>query len=163
MKVDDMKHFLFLDIEGTLIEDFHNPVFLSEHKRMIQNCTSDKITDGIQCFSWAICNENEWAAVKPIIEEIEKFFGFRFANFVFRDQLFPIFKRKFGAGLTFSEFEELCNSLGKETVFQIFIREQFTDSLTFPEKASFTLVDDRVCNTTLVVNSHIIMTLRVEP
>jgi len=157
-----MKQFLFLDIEGTLIEDFSNPVFLSEHKRVIQNCISEKITDGIQCFSWAICNEDEWIAVKPIIEEIEKFFGFHFSNFVFRDQLFPVFKRKFGAGLTFSEFEELCNSLGKETVFQIFIREQFTDSLTFPRPASFLLVDDRVSDTTLIVNSHVITTLQVK-
>lgn len=145
-----------MDIEGTLIEDFDNPTILHENKEQVSLLARDN--ENVLCFSWAINNAHDLAVRKHIIENIEKEFGFKFKSFVFRDSLFQMFKHRFGIGLDFNEFEDICRSLGKEIVFQMFVRKILKDE---NEQANFTLLDDTVENTVLILNNQTITTIKI--
>ena len=141
--------FVFLDIEGTLIEEFDSPTFIT---------TKERISDFIEgaskviCFSWAINNVEDLEKRMPIVKSIQDFYGFTFRDFVFRDDLFPIFKEMFGVGLDFNEFEDFCRSLGKEYVFQLFIRKLFVKHIDLSEDIECYLYDDKVEDTTLTTH-----------
>ena len=154
-----MKNIIFLDIEGTLIEDFDNPTMLTENKSKVSQLIKD--AKEIICFSWAINNSSDLLKRLFTINRIESEFGFKFDSFIFRDDMFPMFKGMFGSGLDFNEFEDICRSLGKEIVFQMFIRKMFIKDNK--ELTNFFLLDDKVERTTLKVNNnyHTIATMPV--
>lgn len=139
---------LFLDLEGTIIEDLDNPNFLAINRRLIL----DKIAESqeVHLFSWAIVNEDDLKLVKWIVEEVEEWLDIKFTSIVFRDDMFSMFRKQFGA-IDMIEFNELCNSLGKEFVFQKFIRDSFIHEKRFASRSEIevTLIDDKVANTVL--------------
>ena len=139
--------FVFLDIENTLIEEFDSPTFVTT-KEQISNFVEGASL--IICFSWAINNVEDLKKRMPIVDSIQDFYGFTFREFIFRDDLFPIFKEMFGVGLDFNEFEDFCRSLGKEYVFQLFIRKLFANP-GYPDSIDMEcyLYDDKVEDTTL--------------
>jgi hypothetical protein len=139
---------LFLDLEGTIIEDLDNPNFLAINRRLIL----DKIAESreVHLFSWAIVNEDDLNKTKWIVEAVEEWLDIKFTSIVFRDDMFSMFRKQFGA-IDMIEFNELCNSLGKEFVFQKFIRNSFIHEKRFASKSEIevTLIDDKVTNTAL--------------
>lgn len=48
---------VYLDLEGTIIEDIENPIFLNENIEKISDLV--KSANEIMIFSWAICNNND--------------------------------------------------------------------------------------------------------
>lgn len=140
-----LKNAMFLDLEGTIIDSMDNPVFLPEN--IDSEWFTDRIADASEfhLFSWAITSNQDVASSKWLISHVEERLGIKFTSVILRDDFFPFFKAKFG-NIDFMEFEELCRSLGKETVFQLFIRNVFKN-----ENACnmFTLIDDMVEDTIL--------------
>lgn len=156
------KKFVFLDIENTLIEEFESPTFITTKEKVSSFVEGAEI---ICCFSWAINNVEDLHKRYPIVKSIQDFYNFTFWNFIFRDELFLTFKNVFGAGLDFNEFEDLCRSLGKEYVFQLFIRKLFANPLNLDSESMLCclyddtvdcmecyLYDDTVENTTLITH-----------
>lgn len=142
--------FVFLDIENTLIEDFENPTFIAE-KEMIAGFVEGASL--IICFSWAVNNVDDLAKRISILDTIQRFYNFKFGDFILRDSLYITFKKKFGSGLDFNEFEDICRSLGKEYVFQLFIREKFAQQFRDGDIECY-LYDDTVENTTLITHMN---------
>lgn len=140
-----LKNSLFLDLEGTIIDSMDNPVFLPEN--IDSEWFTGRIADASEfhLFSWAITSNQDVASSKWLISHVEERLGIKFTSVILRDDFFPFFKAKFG-NIDFMEFEELCRALGKETVFQFFIRNIFNN-----ENACnmFTLIDDMVEDTIL--------------
>lgn len=142
-----MQKLVYLDIEGTLIEDFSNPIILEKNKQMVNELISD--TSQVFGFSWAVCNYNDNCKFQNTIEFIDNEFEIGFHHFVHRDNLFDMFKKIFGSGLDFNEFEDFCNSLGKEYVFQQYIRKIILNIYEDEEDIVAVLLDDRVEDTVL--------------
>ena len=151
------KH-LYLDIEGTLIADFSNPVFLTENIAGIKDAMETHSFDTVNVFSWAITSVNDlYGNNLAILHQIEEALGRKFDSIVFRDNMFEAFKRRFGQ-IDFIEFEELCRSLGKEFVFQFFIR----NIAEHGDNSHSVLIDDTVEDTVLGFNHSItIQTVKV--
>lgn len=140
-----IKNSLFLDLEGTIIESIDNPVFLSafiESQWFIRNLSE---ADEFHLFSWAITSSSDLDSKKWLITQVENRLGIKFNSVIFRDDFFPFFRSKFG-NIDFIEFEEICRSLGKECVFQMFIRNVFDNT---GKCDRFVLIDDMVDDTTL--------------
>lgn len=148
-------HILFLDIEGTVIEDFDNPAFMNEQIEAFSGLV--RTAKELHCFSWAICNAIELRSVSPIMKEIENRIDRKFTSVIFRDDMFSVFRKKFG-NIDRMEFDDICRSLGKEIIFQIFIREVFDRK----EPQEFILIDDRVDDTNLEWNNCTIETINVK-
>lgn len=144
---------LFLDIEGTIIDDFDGLLFMDSQINAIKSLISN--ADELFCFSWAICNTNDLTNKLPIIRAIEKRICRPFDSFIFRDGMLPLFRKKFG-NIDMMEFEEICRSLGKEIIFRIFISDDFKS-----DKTDFLLVDDTVTNTSLYLVNRTIRTLNI--
>jgi hypothetical protein len=155
--MSDETGILFLDIEGTLIESMDSPNFLTTilDSDWLKNLISK--SNEIHCFSWAICNPKELESSKWLIRAIEERLDIRFKTMIFRDDLFLPFRKQFG-NFSFMEFEEMCRLLGKESIFQFFIRNVFERK----EHTFFTLVDDMVEDTILSGAFGSIQTIRVK-
>lgn len=140
-----LKSSLFLDLEGTIIDSMDNPVFLPDN--IDSEWFTRRIADASEfhLFSWAITSCQDATSSKWLISNVEERLGIKFTSVVLRDDFIAFFRAKFG-NIDFVEFEELCRSLGKETVFQLFIRNIFKN-----ENGCniFTLIDDMVEDTIL--------------
>jgi len=142
---------LFLDIEGTLIESIDNPEFLSTVSKFSHLIES---AEEVHCFSWAICNERDLESCRSIISSIESdLIRRKFDSFIFRDSFFKMFRERFGQ-IEFFEFEEFCRDLGKEFVFQQFVRKMMGQT------GHFILIDDMVENVKMEGSFDIIETLK---
>lgn len=151
-----IKRSLFLDLEGTIIESMDNPMILENIReewftRLIAEA------DEIHMFSWAITSDADIASSLWLIRHVEETIGIKFTSIVKRDDFFAFFRRKFG-NIELFEMEEICRSLGKETVFQMFVRNIFAN----PNGCEiFSLVDDMVEDTILSVAGKRIETIKV--
>lgn len=146
---------LFLDLEGTLIKDASDSSFLTEIIDSEWFSELVESAESISLFSWAITCQDDVNSHKWLIGAVEDRIGISFSRIILRDDFHSAFRRQFGA-IDKIEFDELCRSLGKETVFQMFIRN------IDPQSASIsTLLDDMVDDTILCVGSKKIQTLSV--
>lgn len=151
-----IKRSLFLDLEGTLVESMDNPIIL-DHIR--EEWFTNLITDAneIYLFSWAITSYADIGSSLWLIRHLEEMMGIKFTNIIKRDDFFSFFRGKFG-NIELFEMEEICCSLGKEIVFQMFIRNIFRN----PNGCEiFSLIDDMVENTVLSVAGKRIETIKV--
>lgn len=140
-----LKSAVFLDLEGTIIDSMDNPVFLSEHitREWFTNILAE--ADEFHLFSWAITSAEDVKSKEWLVRQVEETLGIKFKSIVLRDDFFPFFRSRFGH-IDFVEFEEICRSLGKETVFQMFIRNIFSNT---GKCEIFQLIDDMVDDTIL--------------
>lgn len=166
---------LFLDIEGTIIDEFYNPVFIEHHIPAIKRmCDIEHASAGMQdvhFFSWAIHNEADIRNGMPIIQMICDRLELDSSECVIvqKNSLVPVYDRHFPA-FSREDFQDLTMGRhGKEFAFQQFIRriwpedERQATRRRFKLSASevYTLIDDCVENTELRANGKIIRTINI--
>lgn len=141
---------VFLDLEGTLINSIDDPTFKNEVIDSILFKSLLEQASNVHLFSWAITNQDDEVKYKFLICAVAERLGVKFKSIVLRDEMFPLFRRRFGM-IDFNEFEDLCRSLGKEFVFQFFIREN--QEAFSPKPKDFVLVDDMVEATKMLIST----------
>lgn len=144
---------LFLDLEGTVIKDLTDPVFLPEIIDTSWFKTALTHAFQVNIFSWAIVSQADLKANQWLIDAVADRLGMKINQVVLRDDFLPFFRSRFGA-IDHIEFEELCRSLGKATVFEMFIREKCKG-----RHNTFTLIDDMVEDSVLKVNNLTIQSI----
>lgn len=142
---------LYLDLEGTIIDDIDTLMYLNSNIDKILSLV--KSANEIIIFSWAVCEYADFKKYEKSINEIENRLGRKFDSVILRDEIYPFFRRKFG-NIDRIEFTELCQCLGKEAFFQFCIR----NVIKCTEPIEHILIDDRVENTLLECKVNGILT-----
>lgn len=138
---------VYLDIEGTIIDSFSNPVYLVDNLNKIKSFLKEKDDSiyAVHFFSFAIHDDADIKLYEPILRDIcvELDYEYSPRMIVRKEILFPIYKEKYGHGFSLEDFSDFGSH--KDVGFSFFIQNVLK---TYPSLCgcNFILFDDRVEN-----------------
>ena len=145
---------VYLDIEGTIIDSFSNPVYLVDNLHKIKTFlkAKDESISDVKFFSFAIHDEADVKLYEHILRDIctELEYDYSPRMIIRKEFLFPIYKEKYGHGFSVEDFSDFGSH--KDIGFSFYIQDILKK---FPTLCggNFILFDDRVENTmTLLKN-----------
>jgi len=143
---------LFLDIEGTLIDDLNNPLFLDSNIDKIRRLIP--LYDEVSIFSFAIYDSTDKELYKSTLNALFKELKITNVEFLYKNDLLPVFKEHFGNNLSLIDFNcDIC--ISKELAFYLY-------SKTISDKyEKITLIDDRVSTQVILFNSCMVKMINI--
>ena len=143
---------VYLDIEGTIIDSFSNPIYLADNLSKIKTFLKSTDLTSVRFFSFAIHDDADISLYEGILLDICRELDIVYNQdlIVRKELLFPIYKEKFGHGFSAEDFSDFGTH--KDVGFTFYIQDVLKKS---PELCgcNFILFDDRVENMmTLIKN-----------
>lgn len=147
---------LFLDLEGTLIESWHNPTFMSENIKSIKDFIKIHSIKDATLFSMAVTNQKECVEFNSFLKnEIESLLGVNLIVCPFENFVKVIVEKH---GLIISDFRDSLELFPFNIKEQVFI--EFSKIIGISGN-SFFLFDDLVNNQQIEINNVLIKTIKV--
>lgn len=136
-----MNH-ISLDIEGTLINDLHDPIYIPDNITKIKKIIKNK-SCSVNFFSFAIHSIEDVRRNEFILKDLVSELGLTWSEdlFVLKNDLFPLYKQKFGSNFTMEDFSDF--SQDKEMGFNLYIKDLLKKNPKL-EGNEFYLIDDKV-------------------
>lgn len=143
---------LFLDIEGTIINEFADPTYIPENVKKIKELISSGKFSEVFFFSYALHNSEDLFRNMPMLEDIFRTFNLTWDTnkIILKDTLFPLFKEKFGRLFSREDFVDFASD--KTMGFQMFARDQILNKDKTGD--NFLLIDDRIDEEMILLRSN---------